>query len=47
MLAARDPHGSVQLAQARASDGSLVIASGQYLPEGCRDLTEIRPGYFK
>lgn len=47
VLAARDPHGSIQLAQARTSDGSLVIASGRFLPEGCHDLTEIDPGYFK
>ena len=47
VLAARDPHGSIQLAQARASDGSLVIATGRFLPEGCHDLTEILPGYFK
>ena len=47
VLAARDPHGSIQLAQARTSDGSLVIASGRFLPEGCHDLTEILPGYFK
>lgn len=47
VLTARDPHGSIELAQARASDGSLVIASGHFLPEDCRDLTEILPGHFK
>lgn len=47
VLTARDPHGSIELAQARASDGSLVIAGGHFLPEDCRDLTEILPGHFK
>lgn len=42
MLAARDPHGAIELAQARAPDGSLVIASGQFLPEGCTNLQEVQ-----
>ncbi len=43
VLAARDPHGGIELAQAKAPDGSLVVASGHFLPEGCSDLQEVRP----
>ena len=42
VLAARDPHGGIELAQAKAPDGSLVIASGHFLPEGCTNLQEVR-----
>ena len=47
VLAARDPHGDIGLLQARAPDGSLVIASGAFLPGGCTRLQEIPASHFK
>lgn len=47
VLAARDPHGGTKLTQARAADGSLVIASGDVFPKGCTRLEEVPRGHFK
>jgi hypothetical protein len=47
VLAARDPRGDIKLWQGRADNGSLVIGSGEYVPQGVNSLVQILPGYFK
>lgn len=47
VLAARDPHGHFPLVEGRTPAGSLIIASGTFMPEGCTEVIEIRPGYLK
>ena len=47
VLAARDAHGDIGLRQARGADGSLVIASGPFLPAGCSALEDIPASHYK
>lgn len=47
VLAARDQGGDIGLVQGRTRNGSLLIASGDFLPEGCTGVQDIPPSHYK